>query len=131
MEALEKSKLKTIQVKGSVKQQAKAFSVFQKDDPSQDDDPRVLLLKMDDEQIAGLNLTNLNHAVFVHPLLAGSQSEYDEHETQAIGLIRRYGQKKTVFVHRFLFDDTIDTEIYDQRGGRNLAAIIGVVREQE
>jgi len=126
MEALEASKLRTIQVKGSVKQQAKVLSVFQNDKPGRDD-PRILLLKMDDEQSAGLNLTNLNHAVFVHPLLAASQSQYDAYETQAIGRIRRYGQKKTVHVHRFLVDDTIDTEIYDRRGGRDLAATTGVV----
>ena len=78
-------------------------------------DPRVLLLKMDDEQSAGLNLTNLNHAVFVHPLLAGSQQEYDSYETQAVGRIRRFGQRKVVHVWRFLAEDTIDTEIYAQR----------------
>ena len=119
-EALEDSNLTTIQVKGSVKHQVKSLSVFQKDTPSPGD-PRVLLLKMDDEQSAGLNLTNLNHAVFVHPLLAGSQQQYDAYETQAIGRIRRYGQKKTVYIHRFLVKDTIDTEIYNERGGRNIS----------
>ena len=125
-EALEENDLTVIQVKGSVKQQVKSLSVFQKEKPSPSD-PRILLLKMDDEQSAGLNLTSLNHAVFVHPLLAGSQQQYDAYETQAIGRIRRYGQKKTVFVHRFLVEDTIDTEIYSERGGRNLKDTTGVV----
>ncbi|KAL7565128.1 hypothetical protein ACA910_021509 [Epithemia clementina (nom. ined.)] len=125
-EALMESGMKTIQVKGSVKHQVKSLSVFQKEKPSSDD-PRILLLKMDDEQSAGLNLTNLNHAIFVHPLLAGSQQQYDAYETQAIGRIRRYGQKKTVYVHRFLVTDTIDTEIYNERGGRSVNATTGVV----
>ena len=70
---------------------------------------------MDDEQSAGLNLTKLNHAIFVHPLLADSQQEYVAYETQAIGRIRRFGQSKTVHIHRFLVKDTIDTQIYHQR----------------
>jgi hypothetical protein len=40
-------------------------------------DPRVLLLKMDDEQSAGLNLTNLNHVIFVHPLLVPTKQRAD------------------------------------------------------
>ena len=58
---------------------------------------------------------NLNHAIFLHPLLATTQEEYDAYETQAIGRIRRYGQKKTVYCWRFLAEDSIDTEIYEQR----------------
>ena len=98
-------------------QQTKSIAVFQKDEPDKND-PRVLLLKMDDEQSAGLNLTGLNHAVFVHPLLAKCQQEYDAYETQAIGRIRRFGQKKTVHVWRFLAKDTIDTTIFSQRSSR-------------
>jgi hypothetical protein len=51
----------------------------------------------------------------VHPLLASTQQEYVAYETQAIGRIRRFGQKKTVHCWRFLAEDTIDTEIYAQR----------------
>ena len=89
-EALSASGVKSVEVKGTVTQQIGTIAVFQKDVPAVGD-PRVLLLKMDDEQSAGLNLTNMNHAVFVHPLLADSQQEYDAYETQAIGRIRRYG----------------------------------------
>lgn len=113
-EALDTSGILSLQVNGSVDKQTKAVSIFQKAKPSKDD-PKVLILKMDDEQSAGLNLTNLNHAVFVHPLLAESQVKYDSFETQAIGRIRRYGQTKTVFIWRFLAEDTIDQDIYTQR----------------
>jgi SNF2 family DNA or RNA helicase len=113
-EALAVSGIDSVAVKGTVGQQIKTIAVFQKDKPAKGD-PRVLLLKMDDEQSAGLNLTNLNHAVFVHPLLANTQEEYDAYETQAIGRLRRYGQKKTVHVWRFLAKDTIDTKIIAQR----------------
>ena len=124
--ALESAQVKTLQVKGSVKHQAKVLEIFQKDKPS-NSDPKILLLKMDDEQSAGLNLTQLNHAIFVHPLLAVSQNAYDAYETQAIGRIRRYGQRKVVHVHRFLVEDSIDTKIYSQRGGRELHKTTGVV----
>lgn len=119
-EALSSCNIKSVQVKGSVSQQIKTLNVFQKDKPGKDD-PRVLLLKMDDEQSAGLNLTKLNHAVFVHPLLADSKQAYTAYETQAIGRIRRFGQSKTVQIHRFLVNDTIDTQIYNQRTGNEEA----------
>lgn len=118
VEALSDRAIDALQVRGSVAQQIKTLSVFQKEEPDEGD-PRVLLLKLDDEQSAGLNLTNLNHAIFVHPLLANSQAEYDAYETQAIGRIRRYGQTKTVHIHRFLARDTIDTEIFGQRASQH------------
>lgn len=120
-EALERSKIKAVMVEGSVDKQVKALRPFQEENPNKND-PRVLLLKMDDEQSAGLNLTLLNHVIFAHPLLADSQQEYDAYETQAIGRIRRYGQSKTVFVWRFLVEDSIDTSIFKERGGRALEA---------
>lgn len=113
LEALNDAGLHTVSLSGSVTKQIETVNIFQKDDPDPKD-PRVLLLKMDDEQSAGLNLTNLNHAVFVHPLLAYSQPEYDAYETQAIGRIRRYGQQKTVFVHRYYATQTIDTEVKEK-----------------
>lgn len=113
--------IQAVQVKGRVEDQVKALLPFQEENPKKGD-PRVLLLKMDDEQSAGLNLTQLNHVLFVHPLLANSQQEYDAYETQAIGRVRRFGQRKTVFVWRFLVKDSIDTAIFEARGGRSLSA---------
>lgn len=113
-EALEHRKVKTLQVKGTVQQQVKSLDVVQKETPDKDD-PRVLLLTMDDESSAGVNLTTCNHAIFVHPLLADTQQQYDAYETQAIGRIRRYGQSKTVFIWRYLARDTIDFQIYNAR----------------
>jgi SNF2 family DNA or RNA helicase len=110
MDALKDAAVDVLTLTGTVTQMVKAVSVFQKEKPSKSD-PRVLLLKMDDEQSAGLNLTGLNHAIFVHPLLANSQVEYDAYETQAIGRIRRYGQSKTVHVWRYFANHTIDTDI--------------------
>jgi SNF2 family DNA or RNA helicase len=119
--ALTEAGVASLQVEGNVQRQVKALSIFQKAKPAKND-PRVLVLKMDDEQSAGLNLTNLNHAIFVHPLFANNQQEYDAHETQAIGRIRRFGQIKKVHVWRFLARNTIDTKIFDERSSHMISA---------
>lgn len=117
-EVLEKNGVKTLQVRGTVQQQIKALDIMQKEVPDQND-PRTLILTMDDESSAGVNLTTCNHAIFVHPLLAETKQLYDAYETQAVGRIRRYGQMKTVHVWRYLAKDTIDTEIYKDRTGKD------------
>jgi hypothetical protein len=112
-----------LEVKGSVSQKTKALDVFQKEVPGKDD-PRVLLLTMNDESAAGVNLTNCNHAIFVHPLLTDTQKQYEMYMTQAIGRIRRYGQTKKVHVWRFLARDTIDMDIFEQRTGEKADATL-------
>ena len=62
------------------------------------------------------NLTVANHTIFISPLLARTQHEYNQAETQAIGRIRRYGQTKTANLYRFITCSTIDEEIYKSRG---------------
>ncbi|KAK6359728.1 hypothetical protein TWF696_000868 [Orbilia brochopaga] len=77
---------------------------------------RVLLLEVMGETAAGANLTMANHVVFLSPLLAVSDQQYQATETQAIGRARRYGQKKTVHIWRLVVEDTIDFQIYAERG---------------
>ena len=62
------------------------------------------------------NLTVANHTIFISPLLAKAQHEYNQAETQAIGRIRRYGQTKTANLYRFVTCSTIDEEVYKSRG---------------
>jgi len=112
--ALEAAGIKTLQLKGSVHKKTAALEVMQKETMDKND-PRVLLLFLHDESASGANLTNANHAIFIHPLLAQTQQEYTQAETQSIGRVRRYGQKKTVHVRRFLAEATMDTQIYEQR----------------
>jgi len=114
-EALTIEGVKNVMVQGSFAQQIKALDFMQKDVLAKSD-PRVLLLTMDDESSSGVNLTNANHAVFVHPLLASGMQQYKAYETQAIGRIQRYGQKKTCHVWRYLCEGTIDEEIFSQYG---------------
>lgn len=55
-EALSTSNIVSLEVKGTVLQQINTLTIFQKENPAKTD-AHVLLLKMDDEQSAGLNLT--------------------------------------------------------------------------
>jgi len=117
-EALSSKGVKNVMVQGTFSQQIKSLDFMQKDNLSPGD-PRVLLLTMDDESSSGINLTNANHALFVHPLLAAGKQQYNAYETQAIGRIQRYGQKKTCHVWRYICNGTIDDEIYSQFGAEN------------
>lgn len=56
--------------------------------------------------------------VFLSPLLASSQYDYEATMTQAIGRSRRYGQKKHVHIYHFLAGATIDVNILQQRRRR-------------
>ena len=79
-----------------------------------DNEPRVLILNLRDELAAGANLTAASHAIFVHPLLVGSQVEYTSCDTQAVGRIRRYGQHRKVQLTDSQ-SNTIDEEIFKSR----------------
>lgn len=66
------------------------------------------------------NLTNTNHVIFVSPLLTKSQQTYDASMTQSIGRAKRFGQRKTVHVYRFLALRTIDVDILQERERKQL-----------
>ncbi|KAL1407062.1 DNA (cytosine-5-)-methyltransferase dmt5 [Vanrija albida] len=97
---------------GGVKARANKLDAFQSSDV---DTNRVLLLKINDASAAGSNLTTANHAIFIGPLFTNTLLNYRAVETQAIGRIRRFGQSRTVHVHRLLALDTIDVSIYQTR----------------
>ncbi|KAJ3149706.1 hypothetical protein HDU86_006883 [Geranomyces michiganensis] len=109
-EALSHSRIPFKQLQGSASATSKALSEFQRDESN-----RVLLLNVMNESASGANLTIANHVIFLSPLLAPTQQEYTAAEVQAIGRVRRYGQKKTVHIHRFLSVDTMDTQIFESR----------------
>ena len=71
-------------------------------------------------KIAFSNLTNANHVIFAAPLLTETQQSYDALTTQCIGRAKRFGQKKTVHVYRFMALRTIDVDIMQEREGKTL-----------
>ncbi|KAF2173847.1 hypothetical protein M409DRAFT_62084 [Zasmidium cellare ATCC 36951] len=86
-----------------------------------EDQITVMVLNASDETAAGLNLQNANHVIFLSPLLRDSQYGYDSTMAQAIGRVRRYGQKKEIHVHRIFALDAIDVDILEHRERRNTA----------
>ena len=66
------------------------------------------------------NLTNANHVVFVSPLLVATQHAYEQSMEQSIGRVRRYGQTKPVYVHRFVTLDTMDVNLLEERESKVL-----------
>eukprot|EP00928_Gymnodinium_smaydae_P068344 TRINITY_DN5144_c0_g3_i2.p1 TRINITY_DN5144_c0_g3~~TRINITY_DN5144_c0_g3_i2.p1 ORF type:complete len:115 (+),score=11.11 TRINITY_DN5144_c0_g3_i2:176-520(+) len=74
-------------------------------------EPRVLLLSLE-RAAAGTNLTAASHVLFVHPMNAESAAAATAYEKQAIGRVRRLGQKRqTIHVHRFISKDTVEEHI--------------------
>lgn len=58
---------------------------------------RILLLSLE-RSPAGMNLVCCHHLVLVHPMLAESKDASLSFERQAIGRVRRQGQKEKVHV---------------------------------
>ncbi|KAG0123556.1 hypothetical protein HOY82DRAFT_495139 [Tuber indicum] len=120
-QVLKEYKIGFLQIKGSAAAQSKALQQFQ--ESAEKDNIKVLLLNVMDESASGANLTNANHAIFLSPLLTTTDYEYRSCETQAIGRVRRYGQTKKVHVWRFLTENSIDVEIFQDRGGAKFADV--------
>ncbi|KAF2808033.1 uncharacterized protein BDZ99DRAFT_572902 [Mytilinidion resinicola] len=91
---------------------------------------RVLVLNIFDVNAAGVNLQCANHVMFLSPLLAPSQHEYEAKMEQAIGRVRRYGQKKAVHIYHFANLHTIDVDAI-QRHHRRSDQLVGLLREPE
>lgn len=111
-DALTAGNILHLTLSGPVRSRANTLDKFQSSDAGTS---RVLLLKMNDASAAGSNLTTANHAIFLGPLFTNSLLSYRAVETQAIGRVRRYGQQRTVHIHRLLAMDTIDMTIFETR----------------
>ncbi|KAI9038630.1 putative SNF2 family helicase [Aspergillus affinis] len=80
-------------------------------------DNRVLMLMLGNEMAAGLNLQEANHIVFLSPMLAETQYDYESTMIQAAGRARRYGQTKHVHVYHILAKRTVDVSVFKYRRG--------------
>ncbi|OCL14046.1 hypothetical protein AOQ84DRAFT_331743 [Glonium stellatum] len=80
---------------------------------------RILVLNVADENAAGVNLTAANHVLFLSPVLATTQLEYQARVEQAIGRARRYGQTRKVHVYHFVALNTIDVDIIERHYRRS------------
>jgi site-specific DNA-cytosine methylase len=78
----------------------------------------VLVLNASDETAAGSNIQAANHVIFLSPLLRDSQYGYDSTMAQAVGRVRRHGQKRPIHVYRICALHTIDVDILEHREHR-------------
>lgn len=107
--ALETEKVPVLDITGSANAKSNKLQTFQDGGAN----TRVLLLNVGDESASGANLTVANHAIFVAPLYTESAQEFFATETQAIGRVVRYGQKREVKIYRLFAHDTIDQRLWD------------------
>jgi SNF2 family DNA or RNA helicase len=61
-----------------------------------------------------------NHVIFLSSLVIDTQYKYESICEQAIGRVRRRGQKKDVHVYYFLAARTMDVNILEDREGKTL-----------
>ncbi|KZF20059.1 hypothetical protein L228DRAFT_233492 [Xylona heveae TC161] len=113
-QALEENKISHFAMLGqNGRKAADIITKFQNDETQSK--KKVLVINVANESASGANLTNVNHLIFLSPLVAETQSKYDAVMTQAIGRARRYGQKKLVHIYHFLSLKTIDVNVFQTR----------------
>ncbi|KAF4616202.1 hypothetical protein G7Y89_g15204 [Cudoniella acicularis] len=86
---------------------------------------KVLVLNIGDATASGSNLTIANRVIFVSPYYLrgyGSQTQWEATMKQAIGRVRRWGQKKTVHCYYFVTTETIDVDITEKRTKKRLVS---------
>eukprot|EP00928_Gymnodinium_smaydae_P067457 TRINITY_DN5042_c1_g1_i1.p1 TRINITY_DN5042_c1_g1~~TRINITY_DN5042_c1_g1_i1.p1 ORF type:complete len:925 (+),score=183.77 TRINITY_DN5042_c1_g1_i1:52-2826(+) len=70
----------------------------------------VLLLSLEDSA-SGTNMAHASHVLLVHPMVAASAEEQRAGEAQAIGRVKRWGQRRRVQVWRFVMEGTLEADL--------------------
>lgn len=104
---------------GSLADRQKALADFEDQSKS-----FVLLLALESDD-AGLNLLCANHVFLCHPVSLQDKESSRACERQAIGRSLRFGQEKTVTIHRFLVAGTIEEAIVEANGPLRLGGTGG------
>ncbi|ETS81598.1 hypothetical protein PFICI_06600 [Pestalotiopsis fici W106-1] len=86
----------------------------------QDDQFRVLILKVDAPEAAGSNLVVANHVIFATPLATKAQDNYDSCMEQAKGRCARRGQTKDVHYYHCVVDGTIEVDMLEARTNKRV-----------
>ncbi|CAK0853362.1 unnamed protein product, partial [Prorocentrum cordatum] len=107
--ALDEFKLGNLTLSGSVWKRRAALTQFQYEEQG----PRLLLLSLE-ESASGTNLTAANHVIIVHPMEAATKEEAVAFEMQAVGRVRRPGQRRKIHIWRFVTVDTIEQAITEE-----------------
>ncbi|KAJ3358702.1 hypothetical protein GGF32_010042 [Allomyces javanicus] len=94
---------------GNVITKRRAVTLF-RNDP----DMKILFLSAEDS-VSGLQLTEANHVVIVHPFLGASEAMARAYELQGIARAVRAGQEREVTITRFVTRGTIEEELTARR----------------
>jgi SNF2 family DNA or RNA helicase len=105
--------IRFVSCKGSIYMRNHAINKFKSDK-----DIKIILLSTRNAA-AGLNLTNTNNIIFLEPVY-GNQKYKEEIESQAIGRCHRLGQTKNVNVYRYVVKDTVEEDIFLNKGTDNI-----------
>jgi len=108
-EVFAKRDIKYCTLKGSPQQRCTIIKNFQAGKTA-----RVMLLSLEDSA-SGTNLTIANHVLLVHPMVAATTEIGESQEKQALGRVRRMGQKKKVHLWRFITRDTLEEDMEKNR----------------
>jgi SNF2 family DNA or RNA helicase len=118
-------KFVTLKRHGSCTNNGRVLKEFQ--ESTTENDPWILLLSLENAS-SGTNLTAASHVLFVHPMNAQTAARAAAHEKQALGRVRRVGQKrKEVHVWRFVTRETVESHIWNL----HRIAIESAVEERE
>ena len=77
------------------------------------DEVKVILLSTD-HCASGMNLTVANHIIFLESI-SGTKKKVEDIENQAISRSERLGQKKNIYIMRFLIRNTIEEDKFKLR----------------
>lgn len=127
-EALKKRKV-DYRYLDKTKKSLKALNEFQEEIP----DATVLLLNVGDETAAGMNLTKANHVIFFAPSFtkgSSAQRTYDAAMEQAVGRAQLWGQNKHDYVYHFLYANTINVDIFEERREEVVEVVTGVAESK-
>jgi len=95
-----------IRLQGTAVSRSRAIASFQNDR-----EPRVLLQSLENSA-SGANITRASHVMLVHPMDAISHDRAVAYEMQALGRVRRCGQKaRPVHLYRFVTRGTVEEDI--------------------
>lgn len=107
---LKKIGIKSTMCKGNKNTRQKAINEF-------NNDGRVIML-CSEYASHGVNLTKANKIAIINPI--GGEPKYREDiENQAIGRVKRIGQKRDIDIYRFVIRDTIEEKLYNESKGNN------------
>lgn len=105
--ALSQAGLSHVMLSGNIFERTRALKRFQTDQCV-----RIMLLSLEDSA-SGTNLTVASHVMLLHPMLAQSAKEAHAAEFQAIGRVRRFGQKRQVHIWRFFTSHSVEESLWD------------------